>query len=124
MQYLQRPEKVIGSFGTGVIDGCHHPCECWKLNPGPLQEEGVPLKVTFYGNVICFRKGDEPWDPLNGSPIRHWKTYSVSKPAEPGLLFKHQNRLSNNTLNSNKHMKNSLSPVTCLMVHRCAAFFY
>lgn len=27
----------IGSFRTGVIDCCEHPCGCWELNTGPFQ---------------------------------------------------------------------------------------
>jgi|UPI0000F51322 hypothetical protein len=32
------PEKNIGSFGTGVVDGCDLLCGFWDLNLGPLEE--------------------------------------------------------------------------------------
>lgn len=32
-------EEAIGSFGTGIIDGCQLPCGHLELGPGPLQEQ-------------------------------------------------------------------------------------
>jgi hypothetical protein len=40
---LGRSEGVIRSLGTGVVDGCKLSCGCWEQNPGPLQEQQVPL---------------------------------------------------------------------------------
>lgn len=37
------PEGAIGSYRTGVIDGCKPPDGCWELNPGLLQEHLVLL---------------------------------------------------------------------------------
>lgn len=34
---LWRPEEGLGSPGIG----CEPPCECWLLNPGPMQEQLV-----------------------------------------------------------------------------------
>ena len=31
----------VGSPGTGVIDSCELPCECWELNPGTLEKQPV-----------------------------------------------------------------------------------
>jgi hypothetical protein len=31
--------------GTGVTDRCKLPCGCWKLNPGPLEEQ--PVLTTY-----------------------------------------------------------------------------
>jgi hypothetical protein len=33
----------IGSLGTEVMDSCESLCECWKLNPGLLEELPVLL---------------------------------------------------------------------------------
>lgn len=38
-----RSEEGVRSLGTRVIDGWEPPCECWKSNPGPLQEQGMLL---------------------------------------------------------------------------------
>lgn len=38
---LQRSEEGIGAPGTGVTNDCELPCECWKLNLGPSQEQQV-----------------------------------------------------------------------------------
>ena len=35
----QKSDKSIKSPETEVIDGCKLPCECWKPNLGPLQEQ-------------------------------------------------------------------------------------
>jgi hypothetical protein len=37
------PEEDMRPPGTGVTDGCELPCGCWKLNPGPLEEQPVLL---------------------------------------------------------------------------------
>lgn len=39
-----RPEGITFSE-TGITDGCKLPlpCECWELNPHPLEEHPVPL---------------------------------------------------------------------------------
>jgi hypothetical protein len=34
---LQRPEVLCP--GSGVTGACELSCECWELNPGPLQEQ-------------------------------------------------------------------------------------
>lgn len=34
-----RPEEVIGSPETGVMDGFKLSCECWEPNSAPLQEQ-------------------------------------------------------------------------------------
>ena len=36
---LQKPERGVGSPGTGVIDGCELSHGCWELNPGLLEEQ-------------------------------------------------------------------------------------
>ena len=33
----------FGSPGIGVSDSCELPYRCWELNPGPLEEQPVPL---------------------------------------------------------------------------------
>lgn len=37
MQCSWRPEEGTTDLRTGVMDGCELSCECWELNPGPLQ---------------------------------------------------------------------------------------
>lgn len=37
--WLWRSEEGVGSSGTGVTSGCKEPCRCWKLSPGPLEEQ-------------------------------------------------------------------------------------
>jgi hypothetical protein len=32
----QRSEEGIRFPGTGIVDGCGLPCECWESSPGPL----------------------------------------------------------------------------------------
>ncbi|XP_055457548.1 xylulose kinase isoform X4 [Psammomys obesus] len=32
-------------------DGCEPPCDCWELNPGPLEEQPVPLTTEQHGSV-------------------------------------------------------------------------
>lgn len=27
--------------GIGVTDGCELPCQCWELNPFPMQEQAL-----------------------------------------------------------------------------------
>ena len=39
----RKPGKGLPSLGTGVTDGGEPPCECWELNPSPLQKQGTPL---------------------------------------------------------------------------------
>ena len=34
---------VKSPFKTGVTDHYEQPCGCWELNPGPLEEQCVPL---------------------------------------------------------------------------------
>ena len=41
-----RPE-VVGSPGTGVMDGCKPPCGCWELNLDPLEEQPVLLTTEI-----------------------------------------------------------------------------
>ena len=36
---LGRLEEGVGSSGTGVLHTHEPACGCWKLNPGPLQEQ-------------------------------------------------------------------------------------
>ncbi|ERE79937.1 E3 ubiquitin-protein ligase [Cricetulus griseus] len=35
-------KRGFRSLGTGVTDSCEPPCQCWELNPGPLQELTSP----------------------------------------------------------------------------------
>jgi hypothetical protein len=46
--YSQRPEEDIRSSGTRVADDCGLPCDCWELNPGPLEEQPVLLTIEPY----------------------------------------------------------------------------
>ena len=39
----ERSEEDIGSWGTGVTDGCGPVCGCMELNPGLQKEQCVPL---------------------------------------------------------------------------------
>jgi hypothetical protein len=39
----RRPEEGAGFLETGITGGCEPPCGCWKLDPGPLQEQPVLL---------------------------------------------------------------------------------
>lgn len=39
----QVAREGVGSPGTGFADGCEQPCACWQSNPGPLEEQAVPL---------------------------------------------------------------------------------
>lgn len=36
--YVRLCEDAI-SPETGVTDSCELPCECWKLNPSPLEKQ-------------------------------------------------------------------------------------
>ena len=40
---LQRSEEGIRSPGTRALDGCEPVSRWWESNPGPLQEQQVPL---------------------------------------------------------------------------------
>jgi len=40
---LVEDREELGSPGTGVTDSCELPCECWELNPSPLEEQPVLL---------------------------------------------------------------------------------
>ena len=41
-----------GSHGTGVMDGHQLPCECWKLNLGPMDEPSPwPLQLPRSGTL-------------------------------------------------------------------------
>lgn len=40
---MQMSEERVGSPGTGIMDGCEPPRECWELNLVPLQEQQVLL---------------------------------------------------------------------------------
>ena len=40
----KRTQEGIGSPGTRIKDGCEQSCDCWELNPGPL--EGNPVLLT------------------------------------------------------------------------------
>lgn len=35
----KKPERVDRFPGTGVMGGHEPQCQCWLLNPGPLQEQ-------------------------------------------------------------------------------------
>jgi hypothetical protein len=60
MTCLRRLEESVGSSGTVVIDGSERPCECWELNPGPVQEDLIlltsqpSLKPSTCVLVFCF----------------------------------------------------------------------
>jgi hypothetical protein len=46
-----------GSSGTGVTNDCGSPvCRCWRLNPGPLEEQQVFLssEPTLQPTLTCF----------------------------------------------------------------------
>lgn len=43
--------ECIKSPGTGVIDGCEPPCECWKLNLGLLQEQEMLQTLSHLSSV-------------------------------------------------------------------------
>lgn len=36
-----RLEEDIRSPATGLKGGCEPQCQCWELNPAPLQEQAV-----------------------------------------------------------------------------------
>jgi hypothetical protein len=38
---LKRQEEYTAFPGNGVIDSHEPPCACWKLNPGPFEEQTV-----------------------------------------------------------------------------------
>jgi hypothetical protein len=42
-QYPRKPEKGIGSPGTGVSNSCERQYGCWGSNLGPLEEHPVRL---------------------------------------------------------------------------------
>ena len=37
-----------------ISDGCEPLCGCWELNPGPLEEQTVPLSHLSSLTVIIF----------------------------------------------------------------------
>ena len=43
VQCLWRPEEGGRVSGPGITDGCEPPCDCWELNPSPLQKQPVFL---------------------------------------------------------------------------------
>ena len=51
-------KRAIGSPETGVIDGCEPPSWCWKLNPGPLEEQPMLLTTEFSPPPIFSNKND------------------------------------------------------------------
>lgn len=51
--YAHRGQGGIRSLGTGVTDGCKPPHECWKLNPGSLEEQPVVLTTQLSFQPLC-----------------------------------------------------------------------
>lgn len=49
---LQRPEKGVRSFRSGVTDGYEQPCGLWKFNWGPLEEQAVFLTTSHLPKSI------------------------------------------------------------------------
>lgn len=47
VQYLQKPEKGVGTPGSGVTDGCELPCRSWELNLGLPFPSGIFKIKTF-----------------------------------------------------------------------------
>jgi hypothetical protein len=43
-----KPYESFRSPGTGVTGGCELPCECWEMNPGPLEEQPVLLVIESW----------------------------------------------------------------------------
>jgi hypothetical protein len=41
-RWLLRPERASDPLEL-VTDACEPPCECWELNPGPLEDQLVLL---------------------------------------------------------------------------------
>lgn len=72
MQYLcalcpRKPEKGIDCPGAGVIEGFEEPCECWKLNLAPVEEQPVFLTaVPSVCRASCFMSS---FDHEQGSDV-------------------------------------------------------
>jgi hypothetical protein len=41
------PQQSDGIVGVPSSGTCEPPCECWELNPGPLQEQSVLLTTAL-----------------------------------------------------------------------------
>lgn len=56
----QKPEEGTWSLRTGVTEGCELLWRCWEPNPGPLQEQRVPLTTKpFYSCLLSPIVDDE-----------------------------------------------------------------
>jgi hypothetical protein len=48
--------ETVRSLGIEVTDSSKLQCGCWKLDPGPLKEQPVPLSVVSTGAISPARK--------------------------------------------------------------------
>lgn len=46
----QKSIESVTFTGTGGINVCEQLCGCWKMNPGPLQEQEVLLPAKSSSN--------------------------------------------------------------------------
>lgn len=55
----EEDREGVGSFGTGGIDGCELPFECWELKPALLKEHLVFLtaELSPAPEESCFNAG-------------------------------------------------------------------
>lgn len=51
--YVHRGQGGIRPLETGVTDGCVPPHECWKLNPGSLEEQPMLLTTQLSFQPLC-----------------------------------------------------------------------
>lgn len=60
--FPERPEKEVGSYGTGVPDSCEKPCRCWESNPSPLEDHLVLLAAepSLQPQQKCFASHKRP----------------------------------------------------------------
>lgn len=47
------PEEGVRSPGTRVLTSCEHHCGFWEQNPGPLQNQHVPLTIELPRQHHC-----------------------------------------------------------------------
>lgn len=83
MQCCRGLEEGITSHGTGVIEGCGHPCRCWGPHLSALEEHSVLLNrepcghylLLFLSRVVSFyllsqdgsRRHFKMWNPWWGA---------------------------------------------------------
>ena len=65
------PKESIRYPGTGVRDGCGPPCGHWEANPGPLEEQPVPLTTEPSLQPLSFTSKDCGEDAISPRILKY-----------------------------------------------------